>query len=104
MACEVSDLIAFVAGAAGGLVNWLGLGNVYLVDVSLFVLHLDCPSLGVSVSPVVVSVGLRTVCVDVHWDRSIVQVLWHVSGVVPSDVGSAGLLVGWVRLCEPVPL
>jgi hypothetical protein len=104
MACEVSDLIAFVAGAAGGLVNWLGLGNVYLVDVSLFVLHLDCPPLGVSVLPVVVPVGTCVVCVYVHWDGGIVQVSWCGGGIIPSDVGSARLLVGWVRLCEPVPL
>ena len=57
VACEVSDLVAFVAGTAGVSVNRLGLGNVYLVDIPLFVLHLDCSSLGVLVSPVVVSVG-----------------------------------------------
>jgi hypothetical protein len=30
-------------------------------------------------------------------------VLWHVSGVVSPDVGSVGLLVGWVGLCKLVP-
>ena len=29
--------------------------------------------------------------------------LWRVSGVVPSDVGSARLLVGRVRLCKSIP-
>ena len=106
----MSDLVALVASAAGGSVSTsgvsvgrLGLGDVHLVDVPLFVLHLDRPSLGVSVPPVVVSVGACTVCVDVHWDRGVVQMSWHVGGVIPSDVGAVGLLVGRVRLCEPVP-
>jgi hypothetical protein len=70
--CKVSDLIAFVAGTVGVSVDRLGLGHVHLVDIPLFVLHLDCSSLGVSVSPVVVLVGLCAVCVDVHRDRGIV--------------------------------
>jgi hypothetical protein len=110
VAREVSDLVAFVTGAAGGSVSAagvpigrLGLGNIYLVDVSLFVLHLDCPSLGVSVPPVVVPVSACSVCVNVHWDGGVIQVAGGVGGVVPSDVGAAGLLIGRVGLCEPVP-
>ena len=75
----MSDLVAFVAGAAGGSVSAagvsvgrLGLGDVYLIDVPLFVLHLDRPSLGVSVPPVVVPVGACPVCIDVHWDGGVV--------------------------------
>jgi hypothetical protein len=30
-------------------------------------------------------------------------VSWRVGGVIPSDVGSTGLLVGWVGLCESIP-
>jgi hypothetical protein len=110
VACEVSDLVTFVTGAAGGSVSAagvpigrLGLGNVHLVDVPLFVLHLDCPSLGVSVPPVVVPVSACSVCIDVHWDGGVVQVAGGVGGVVPSNVGVVRLLVGRVGLCEPVP-
>jgi hypothetical protein len=95
VARKVSDLVAFVAGAVGGSVDRLGLGDIYLVNVPLFVLHLDRPSLGVSVSPVVVPVGVCAIRIDVHQDRGVIQVSWCVSGVVPLDVGSAGLLVGW---------
>jgi hypothetical protein len=108
--CEVSDLVALVAGAVGRSVSAvgvpigrLGLGDVYLVDIPLFVLHLDCPSLGVPVPPVVISVSARSVCVDVHWDRGVVQVARGVGGVISSDVGAAGLLVGGVGLCKLIP-
>jgi hypothetical protein len=90
-------------GTSGVSVGRLGLGDVHLVDVPLFVLHLDRPSLGVSIPPVVVLVSTCTVCVDIHRDRGVVQVSWHVGGVIPSDVWAVGLLVGGVRLCEPVP-
>jgi hypothetical protein len=107
---EVSDLVAFVAGAAGGsisaagvLVGWLGLGDVYLVDVPLLVLHLDRPPLGVSVPPVVVPICTCSVCIDIHRDGGVVQVAGGVGGVIPSDVGATGLLVGGVRLRKPIP-
>jgi hypothetical protein len=106
----VSDLVAFVAGAAGGSVGTaglpvsrLGLGDIHLVDVPLLVLHLDRPSLGVSVPPVVVPVRACPVRVDVHWDGGVIQVAGGVGGIIPSDVGAVGLLVGRVGLCEPVP-
>jgi hypothetical protein len=106
----VSDLVAFVTGAAGGSViaagvpiDRLGLGDIHLVDVPLFVLHLDRPSLGVSIPPVVVPIGTCSVCIDVHWDGGIVQVAGGIGGVVPLDVGAARLLVGGVRLCESIP-
>jgi hypothetical protein len=76
---EVPDLVTLVAGTAGGLisaagvpVSWLGLSDVHLVNVPLLVLHLDRSSLGVSVPPVVVSIGVCAVRVNVHWDRGIV--------------------------------
>jgi hypothetical protein len=79
VAREVPDLVAFIAGAAGGSVSAagvpvsrLGLGDVHLVNVSLFILHLDRPPLGVSVPPVVVPVCACSVRVDVHWDRGVV--------------------------------
>jgi hypothetical protein len=78
VAGKVSDLVTFVASAAGGSVctagvpvSWLGLGDVHLVSVPLFVLHLDRSPLGVSVPPVV-SVGAHAVRIDVHWDGGIV--------------------------------
>jgi hypothetical protein len=111
VAREVSNLVAFVAGAAGGSVSAagvsvgrLGLGDVHLVDVPLFILHLDRPPLGVSVPPVVVPVSACSVCIDVHRDGGVVQVAGGVSGIVSSDVGAARLLVGGVGLCEPVPV
>jgi hypothetical protein len=110
VACKVSNLVAFVTGAAGSSVSAaavpvsrLGLGNVYLVDIPLLVLHLDRPPLGVLVPPVVVPVRVCSVRVDIHWDRGIVQVAGGIGGVIPSDVGAAGLLVSSVGLCEPVP-
>jgi hypothetical protein len=79
VACEVSDLVALVASTAGvsvsttgGSVSRLSLGNVHLIDVPLFVLHLDRPCLGVSVPPVVVLVGACAVRVYVRRDGGIV--------------------------------
>jgi hypothetical protein len=77
--CEVSDLVAFIAGAAGGSVSTtgipvsrLGLGDIHLVDVPFLVLHLDRPPLGVLVPPVVVPVCACSVRIDVHRDGGIV--------------------------------
>jgi hypothetical protein len=88
--------------ATGVPIRRLGLCDVYLVDVSLFVLHLDRPPLGVLVPPIVVPVCACSVCINVYWDGGIVQVAGGIGGIIPLDVGAVGLLIGRVGLCEPV--
>jgi hypothetical protein len=103
LGCICSRCHGGSVSTAGVPVCWLGLGDVYLVDVPLLVLHLDCPPLGVLVPPIVVPVCVCSVGVDVHWDGGVVQVSGGVGGVIPSDVGAVRLLVSGVGLCEPVP-
>jgi hypothetical protein len=91
----MSDLVAFIAGTVGVSVNRLCLGDIHLVDVPLFVLHLDRPSLGVSVPPVVVPVGACSVRVDIHRDGALFKCRGALVELYPQMLGRLGCwLVG----------